>query len=495
MFGLEMISTLIREIFIYRKKSLTRLATNFATSQETLLDTIISKNKSVSYLSNLAIKNSRQFKQNCHTVVYDDIESIIIDIKDNNKNELTTEKIIAFAKSSGTTSRSKLIPMTKHSLEANFTAGKNLLANYLSSYPASQLVNGKNFSLTGSYHIENGHLIGDVSALFTYFLKPWYRPFRVPNKEIATIADWEEKLKLMTPILANSPISWIAGVPSWMSIVIDSIENYTQRPIHEVWKNLEVFFYGGVSIEPFRTYFNAKFEGKLNLWQTYNASEGFFGIQTNKESSSLDFIYNTDNYYEFIAKSEIDSENPIVLSSHELIIGNTYELVITNSSGLYRYRIGDLIQITNIAPIQFEIVGRTKNYINIFGEELMVHNTEIAISKLCKEYKINSFEYTVAPIVEGHTGYHKWLIEMPIIPLNITELAYKLDAYLREINSDYDAKRFNNMILKPLQIQILPIGSFNKWLEVNQRINVQSKIPKLVNNTSIQNSILSILNL
>lgn len=494
MFGLAMITTVIKELFIWRKKGLEKLSQEATESQKNLLEQIISKNKSVNYLSKLGIQNSLEFIQKCPTVVYDDIEPYILNIKNQNINELTTERIIAFAKSSGTTSRSKLIPMTKHSLKANFNAGKNLVSYYLSSFPDSKLVKGKNFSLTGSYNFENGYVIGDVSALFTYFLKPWYRPFRVPNKEIATSPNWDEKLKLMTPILAKSTISWIAGVPSWMSIVIDSVENHTQKPIHEIWKDLEVFYYGGVSIEPFRAYFDTKFEGKLKLWQTYNASEGFFGIQTAPDSSDLNLIYNTDNYYEFIAKSEIDAENPIVLSSHELIIGNIYELVITNSSGLYRYRIGDLIQIKNLFPIQFQIVGRTKNYINIFGEELMVNNTEMAMTKISKELKFIYTDYTVAPIIDGHNGYHRWFIEFKDIPLNITEIESKLDAYLRELNSDYDAKRFNNLILKPLKIKILSIGSFNKWLEVNQRKNVQSKIPKLVNNTSIQDSILSIIN-
>lgn len=488
-----MITKIIKEIFIWRKKSLDTLSSQADSAQIKLLDKIISRNKSTAYLTNLGIKTSQDFLKNCPSISYDEIEHFILKIKDSRINDLTKEKIIAFSKSSGTTSRSKLIPMTKHSLNANFTAGKNLVSYYLSTFPDSKLVNGKNFSLTGSYNIENGYVIGDVSALFTYFLKPWYRPFRVPSRDIATLSNWDEKLKLITPILAKSKIRWIAGVPSWMCIVIDSIEDYTQKPIREVWPNLEVFFYGGISIEPFRVYFDTKFNGKLKLWQTYNASEGFFGLQTSYETTNLNLVYNTDNYYEFIPKSEIDAENPIILSAKELIIGNTYELVITNTSGLYRYRIGDLIQISDISPIQFQIVGRTKNHINIFGEELMVNNTEMAMTMLSKELNFKYIDYTVAPIVEGHTGYHQWMIEFDNNPSILQEIEVKLDIKLREKNSDYDAKRFNNLILKPLKIIALPPGTFHRWLEHNHRKNVQSKIPKLMNNTSIQESINSLL--
>jgi hypothetical protein len=490
-----MFTGIIKELFIWRKKSLDKQLLSLDKLQEELLSKIIIQNKSVPYLQQFNINNYSDFQKKCPPVVYDDIEEIILKIKSHHINELTTEKIIAFSKSSGTTSRSKLIPMTKHGLNANFTAGKNIVSNFLAAYPNSKLVSGKNFSLTGSYHIDNSYVVGDVSALFTYFLKPWYRPFRSPSKKIATLANWDEKLTKMTPILAKEDIRWIAGVPSWMAIVIDNIEAYTQKPITEVWKNLEVFFYGGVNIEPFRTYFDTKFNKNLKLWQTYNASEGFFGIQTQSDSTELSFLYDTENYYEFIPKSEIDSTSPHILSRNELIIGGIYELIITNSSGLYRYRMGDLIQITDIIPLRYQVVGRTKNYINIFGEELMVANTEAAISRMTSEFNIQLKDYTVAPIIDGHKGYHRWMIEFETTPNDISEFEIKLDGYLRELNSDYDAKRFNDYILQPLKITILPKDSFSKWLEYNQRKNVQSKIPKLVNNSSVQDSITAILGL
>jgi len=487
-----MYAPIIKEIFFWRKKRLDTASQQFELYQEILLGKIISQNLSTRYLKNFGIRNVESFRQNCDAVHYDDIEPQILKIKNEHVNELCSEKIIAFSKSSGTTSRSKLLPMTKYSLKANFTAGKNMLSYYLSSNPSSNIIHGKNFSLTGSYHMENGYVIGDVSALFTYFLKPWYKPFRTPSKEIATIADWDEKLRIMTPILSNEDIRWIAGVPSWMSVVIDNIENYTQRPIHKVWKNLEVYFYGGVNIAPLENYFTEKFNPNLQLWQTYNASEGFFGLQSENQNRQMILLQDTSNYYEFIDLSEIDNSHPTILNSREIEIGKIYELVITNFSGLYRYRMGDLIEVSSSSPFKFNIIGRTKNYINVFGEELMVSNTEWAISRLSSELDLSIQDYTIAPIVMGNKGYHHWLIEFKNSPSDLTHFKLKLDEKLREINSDYDTKRYNNLILQNLEIDTLPSGSFNQWLEINKRKNVQAKIPKLWKDRSIQLEIIEL---
>lgn len=484
-----MYNKIIKEIFIWRKRSLDKQIFKSNSLQSELIQKIISNNQSIPYLRQYSISDFNTFKQNCPAITYDELEPYITQLKNEHKNELTIHDIIAFSKSSGTTSRSKLIPMTKGNLNANFTAGKNLVSHFLSAFPESKIVTGKNFSLTGSYSLENGYVIGDVSALFTYYLKPWFRPFRSPDMHTATIANWDEKLKKMTPILAQEDIRWIAGVPSWMTIVIDSIENYTQKPIVKVWKNLEVFFYGGVQIDPFRAYFDTKFEGKIKLWQTYNASEGFFGLQTQSDSSNLSFLFDTDNYYEFIPKSEIESFQPILLNLSELIIGGIYELVITNLSGLYRYRIGDLIQITDLNPLKYQIVGRTKSFINVFGEELMVTNTELAVTKLSQEFNLKIKDYTVAPIVSGNQGYHHWMVEFESEVINLAILEEKLDEFLRELNSDYDAKRYQNYILQRLKIEILPSGTLENWLEKTNRKTVQAKVPKLANNMGVQDSI------
>ena len=481
-----MIYHFIRTYFIWRKRLLDSEQDCFYEIQWKLLANIVSKNKSTPYLRSYGIVDQSTFHEKCPAVTYDMLEKYIVDIKEKHINILTKEKVVAFSKSSGTTSRSKWIPMTKSSLLANFKAGRYILSLYLSAYPNSKIVGGKNFSLTGSYQEENGYVVGDISSLFAYFLKPWFKPFRTPSLRVATISDWYEKLMAMVPIISKEDVRWIAGVPSWISVVIEQLETYHDKPILDIWKNLEVYFYGGVDIRPYLRYFEGKLGRDIVFWQTYNASEGFFGLQATKESPDLFFLHNTSNYYEFIPKSDVELENPTVLSSRELTVNEIYELVITNLSGLYRYRMGDLIEITAVSPIRYRIVGRTKNYINVFGEELMVSNTENAIFILSKEMAFEIKNYTIAPIVHDNTGNHHWMIEFAISPSDIELFTHRLDEMIRSLNSDYDAKRYDNIILKPLTVEIVPQGLFEKWLNVNHRLNVQSKIPKLSMDNRIQ---------
>lgn len=487
-------SPFINQIFVWYHKRLKKNSTNSLIQQSKLLDKIIRSNKESTYLKQLGIHNLDTFISNCPLVEYDQIESQILLLKNKEVNEMCASEIVAFSKSSGTTSRSKYIPMTKSSIQANFTAGKTMLSQYIAANPESKIFEGKNFSLTGSYMKMGKYIIGDVSSLFTYFLSPWYKPFRTPNVKIATIADWNEKLEKLVPIIAKSDIRWIAGVPSWMRIVIDKVEDYTKSEIKAVWPNLEVYFYGGVNIKPFESYFNLKFDGKLKLWQTYNASEGFFGLQMEKESDSIGLLFNTENYYEFIPYTNIHQEKPKVFSLDKLEIDNQYELVVTNNSGLYRYRMGDVIKVNQLNPIRFELVGRTKNSINIFGEELMVNNTEQAIGELHKEFNFSIKDYTVAPVIDAMSGHHHWQIEFIEMPQDMENFKLRLDEVVRKLNSDYDAKRYNDLVLKPLTIEILKTNSIDKWLEYHNRKTVQAKVPKLWKDNSIQKQLTAIMN-
>jgi len=489
---LEVYSHIINQAFKWNRHRLLFSKADILLQQEALLDRITAVNCHVDYLKELAIHDSKSFIQNCPAIEYDSIEGLILQIRDQNINYLCTDKILAFAKSSGTTSRSKFIPLTKAGIQSNYTAGKTMLSYYVSANPHSRIFEGKNFSLTGSYSLTGNYVVGDISALFTYFLSPWYKPFRLPNLQLATIADWNDKLEKIVPILAKADIRWIAGVPSWMSVMIDRIEDYAQKPIKNVWSNLEVFFYGGVNIKPFESYYTKKFEGQLTLWQTYNASEGFFGLQEEKESEDFGLLFNIHNYYEFIHFHEINIENPSLIGIDELVEGEIYELVITNSSGLYRYRMGDLLRITKVNPWRFELVGRTKNSINVFGEELMVSNTERAMAELNKHIDFLVKDYTVAPVLNGNTGHHHWLIEFMKEPSDLTNFQERLDEILRSINSDYDAKRFDNLILKPLTIGVLKNNTMEKWLEIHNRKTVQAKIPKLWKDDSIQKELRAI---
>lgn len=487
-------SPFINQIFIWNHKRLKKNSASSLINQSELLDKILQSNKESSYLKQLGVRNLDTFKSNCPLVEYDQIESQILQLKNKEINEICASEVVAFSKSSGTTSRSKYIPMTKSSIQANFTAGKTMLSHYIAAYPKSKIFEGKNFSLTGSYIKMGKYIVGDVSSLFTYFLSPWYKPFRTPNVKIATIADWNEKLEKIVPIIANSDIRWIAGVPSWMRVVIDKVEDYTKSDIKDIWPNLEVYFYGGVNIKPFESYFFQKFDGKLNLWQTYNASEGFFGLQMEKESDSMGLLFNTENYYEFIPYSEIHQEKPKILSLDKLEIDGQYELVITNNTGLYRYRMGDIIKVNQLNPMRFELVGRTKNSINVFGEELMVNNTEQAIAELHKEFDFSIKDYTVAPVINAMSGHHHWQIEFICMPHDIEKFMLRLDEALRKINSDYDAKRYDDLVLKPLTIEVLKTNSIDKWLEYNNRKTVQAKVPKLWKDNTIQKQLTAIMN-
>lgn len=481
-----MYSHLINPVFKWNRQRISDSQVDIILHQKVLLEKIIAKNSQTEYLKKLSILEETDFIKNCPAIGYDDLEPLILQIKDLNVNHLCSDKVVAFSKSSGTTSRSKFIPLTKQAIQANFTAGKSMLSYYIAENTRSKIFEGQNFSLTGTYSKIGNYIVGDVSALFTYFLSPWYRPFRVPKMQLATLADWNEKLDTIVPILAKSDIRWIAGVPSWMSIVIDKVEDYTQKPIHKLWHNLEVYFYGGVSIKPYESYFKEKFNGDLKLWQTYNASEGFFGLQTENYADGMSLLYHLDNYFEFIRYSDVNAQKPDIIGLNEIELGGVYELVITNLSGLYRYRMGDLLKIVNLNPLRFEIVGRTKNSINIFGEELMVNNTEQAIAELNKEMNFMIKDYTVAPVVEGNTGYHHWLIEFNTKPDDIAQFQWRLDQILRTLNSDYDAKRYNDIIMKPLTIEVLELNTIERWLDKNKRKTVQAKVPKLWEDDSIQ---------
>lgn len=489
-----MLDYVLKKYFCWRYENLVAESEDFRTTQENLLNSIIGKNKGAAYLLKAGISNIDLFKTHCPLVSYDDIEREILKIKTLAENNMLVDEVIAFSKSSGTTSHSKFIPYTQQGLDYNFKAGKDMLSLYLHSYPQSKIISGKNFSLTGSFIMENGFVVGDVSSLFAYFLKPWYKPFRTPALSIATMSDWEKKLEQLCKVLSKEDIRWIAGVPSWIKVVIDALERNTQKTIQEIWPNLEVYFYGGVSIEPFRAYFSEKFNDKLILWQTYNASEGFYGLQENAGESDVLLLPNNGSYYEFIARMDIDTAVPKLVNSKDLSIGEQYELVITNFSGLYRYRTGDMIEVTCLTPLKIRVVGRTKSSINMFGEELMVHNTDEAIRYLNELINESITEYTVAPKIDSDgKGYHRWFIELDQDSESLFNLEIELDKKIQLLNSDYKAKREKDYILKNLKIVGIPKNSFYRWLKKNHRLNIQSKIPKLWSSEKIQLEILSLI--
>jgi hypothetical protein len=474
----KMLNRFLRYYFLRRANSLESDLLNYSRIQDRL--------------GNRIKRNQFENNEEDHLSNYEEIEASVLLLRKTGKNIISKKTIIALAKSSGTTSTSKYLPITKDFLNANFEAGKDLLAMYTKAFPDTKIFSGQNFSLTGSYTIENKIVIGDISALFTFFLKPWYRPFRAPDMHTATIGDWEQKLDQMVPILAKADIRWIAGAPSWMKVVLDALECYKGMTIMEIWPNLEVFFYGGMDIAPFQNYFDEKFSNKVRYWQTYNASEGFFGIQYHKNSSSLFLLPNVNVQHFFLPHIDNPTIDQI-RTADQLEIGEKYELVISNTAGLNKYRMGDLILVESQNPMRFQVVGRTKSYINTFGEELMVHNTEMAIFNLQSKIEFQITDYSVAPIIDtGGSGYHRWFIEFAKPPNDIRLFEKLLDAELSYVNSDYKAKRENDLVMQCLSVKSLPKSSFEKYLAKNNRKTVQAKIPKLWKDTEIQDQLLKL---
>ena len=459
---------------------------SFESIQKETLTKILEKNKGCTYLKNYNVYQLEDFER-LPLVSYEDLESEIVNLLHSKEPTITNEKIIAFSKSSGTTSFSKIIPQSKKNISYNYQAGFDLLTSYLHHFPNSKITAGKNFSLTGSYDIQNGLIVGDISALIAFYLPSIFHFFRIPSKKIALIQNWDKKLEALIPKLIQSDIRWIAGVPSWIKVIIDRIEFETQKSILEIWPNLEVFFYGGTDIAIYKSKFDQIFQKKVVYWQTYNASEGFFAIQISSNSSDMALISDYGVYFEFLCVKS----NQIVQYKN-LKIGNQYELIITNSCGLWRYRIGDVIEITHKNPLKIKIVGRTKHFINAFGEELMIHNVEKALEILNQEMAFEIAHYSVAPkIDENDKGFHKWLIEFKMSPSDISIFEKKLDTILQSLNSDYKAKGTHDLVMKNLQIITAKNGQFEKWLRNQNRLSAQAKIPKLSNDTFIIDEILS----
>ncbi len=439
------------------------------------------------------ISNPAQFSERIPLQNYESLKPFIDRIRRGEQNILWSEEIKWFAKSSGTTGdKSKFIPVSPHSLDGcHYNGGRDMVAIHCNNTPETHLFSGKNLALGGShytdYYGDYESYNGDVSAIVIRNLPMWAEYFRAPSVDIALISNWEEKLDKMARATMEQNVTSVAGVPSWMLVLFRRILEYKNvKTIHEVWPNLEVYFHGGVSFLPYREQFRKIIgdNSTANL-QLFNASEGFFGIQFEKESDELMLMLDYGIYYEFIPLDKVHDEIPKVINLSEVEIGKHYEMVITTSAGLWRYRLGDVIEFTSIIPFRFIVAGRTKNYINVFGEELMVHNAEQAIKIACDKCGALVEEFTVAPVFmneDQSSGAHEWVIEFSQAPAQIDFFCEVLDNGLKQLNSDYEAKRFNNFVLKLPLIRVAPKGMFYRWQKSCHRLGGQNKIPRLFNN-------------
>ena len=448
-----------------------------------------------------SVNDLDEFKKRIPVSDYETLKPLIDKIREGRQNILWPSEIKWFAKSSGTTSdKSKFIPVSKEALEdCHFTGGKDVLAIYTNNFPDTNLYTGKSLTLGGSNrinNISNDSYFGDISAILIENIPFWTNFIRSPKKEIALLEKFEEKLEKITETTVKENVTSIAGVPSWNLVLIKHILKYTNKKhLLEVWPNLELFIHGGVSFTPYIEQFKKLIPSEdMHYLETYNASEGFFAIQDYPSRDDMLLMLDYGVFYEFIPINEANAKNPTVLSLEEVEEGKNYALVITTNAGLWRYKIGDTVTITSKFPFRIKISGRTKHFINAFGEELIINNAENAIKVACEKTGALIKEFTAGPIYmkDDSSGAHEWLIEFEKKPDNIEFFTSILDNALKSLNSDYEAKRYQNLTLRQPDIKIMQKGTFYEWLKIKGKLGGQNKVPRLANNRKYIDEVLEI---
>ena len=445
------------------------------------------------------IQNYEQFKTKIPINTYKDLENSIKSTRQGLQNVLWPSKTKWFAKSSGTSgSKSKFIPVTEESLiDCHFKGGKDMLSIYCDNYPETTIFNGKSLILGGSHEAslnDNGKE-GDLSAIIMDNLPFWVNIHRTPSKDIALMNDFEAKIEKIANISSKENVTNIAGVPSWMLVLFKRIlEKTGAKHMQEVWPNLELYMHGGVSFSPYRKKFEELLPNGVNYLETYNASEGFFGIQDKHNSEEMLLMLDYGIFYEFIPMDEYDLQNAVPIWGVEQ--GKNYALVISTNAGLWRYLIGDTIAFTNTKPYRFKITGRTSQFLNTFGEELIIDNTDKALSIACQKTNSNVLEYTVAPIYmqSQKKGGHEWIIEFESAPKNLDFFTYALDDALKSVNSDYEAKRFKDMALQEPKIHLAKKNLFYQWMKNQGKLGRQFKVPRLSNERTHLENLLNLNN-
>ena len=443
------------------------------------------------------IRHYNDFRERLPTVTY---EEIYEDIERNRKGEQNIfwrTPIKWFAKSSGTTNaKSKFIPISYESLEdCHYKAGKDMLSLYFNNNVNSQLLVGKCLRLGGSREIyeNNDSYYGDLSAIMIDNLPFWAELSSTPSSKTSLIPEWEDKVKAIIKESMNQKVTSFAGVPSWMLSLLQQVIDKTGKDnILEIWQDAEVYFHGGVSFEPYRNLYNKLFPSKdFKYFEIFNASEGFFAIQDQNSSTELLLMLDYGIFYEFIPVNGTESE---IVSLADVRLNTNYEMVITTNSGLWRYKIGDTIKFTCLNPYRVKVTGRTKHFINVFGEELVVENAEMALSKTTELTKSEISNYTVGPIFmsDKTKGSHEWIIEFSKEPDDMNKFTEILDLSLQSLNSDYEAKRYKDSTLEMPKIIKGRKNLFYDWLRSRNKLGGQNKIPRLSNSREYVEELLGI---
>lgn len=442
-----------------------------------------------------------KFQEKVPLQTYEEIKPYVERLRSGEQNLLWPEEIKWFAKSSGTTNdKSKFIPVSNETLEeCHFRGGKDVIALYTLNYPENGILKGKGLTLGGSHQINNfsnKSYYGDLSAILIENLPFWSTFIKTPTSKIALLPEWEEKLEKITLHTIEENVTSIAGVPSWTLVLIKYILDYTgKKNILEVWPNLELFMHGGVSFSPYRSQFKSLIPSdSMHYLETYNASEGFFGIQDDPESDDMLLMLDYGIFYEFIPLENINDKHPPVFTVKDVEINRNYAMVISTNSGLWRYIIGDTIFFTSLYPHKIKISGRTRSFMNAFGEEVMVDNADKAINIACSKTGAMVSEYSAAPIYMNtrSKGSHEWLIEFEKQPDDIKKFTLELDKALKSVNSDYEAKRYKNFALEMPTVRVLKKGSFYQWFQKKGKLGGQNKMPRLSNDRTYIEELLQI---
>ncbi len=436
-----------------------------------------------------SITNYETFKERVPLVSYEDIEPIIERTRRGEQNIFWPTSVKLFAKSSGTTNaKSKFIPVSLEALEdCHYKSGKDLLCLYLNNNENSQLFTGKSLRLGGSKELyeDNGSFFGDLSAILIDNMPLWAEFSSTPSSKVSLMSEWESKLKAIIKESVTENVTSLAGVPSWMLVLLNSMLEETGKDnLFQVWENLEVYFHGGVSFSPYKEQYKVLLPRKqFKYYEIYNASEGFFAIQDRNNADDLLLMLDYGIFYEFIPMDTYNTSEQTEIPLWDVKVGVNYAIVITTNSGLWRYKIGDTIRFTSKNPYRIRVTGRTKHHINVFGEELIIENAEEALKSVCKKAGAEIKDYTAGPIfMKGkEKGSHEWIIEFRKAPKDLDYFTEFLDNALKSLNSDYEAKRYNNTTLSMPKVHVARENLFYDWLKINDKLGGQHKIPRLSN--------------
>jgi hypothetical protein len=449
------------------------------------------------------IETIEDYQKRVPLQTYEDVKHYITRVREGEKDILWPGEIKWFAKSSGTTNdKSKFIPVSKECLEeCHYRGGRDVLALYMQNNPDSKIFSGKGLTLGGSHKIDNYNAqsySGDLSAILIENSPFWTEFIRTPSQEVALMDNWEKKLDKIMHETINENVTSIAGVPSWNLVMIKHILSHTHKKnLLEIWPNLELFIHGGVNFSPYREQFEKLIPSPdMHYQEAYNASEGFFAIQDDPADSSMLLMLDYGIFYEFIPVEELNKKNPVMHTVGNVQKNRNYAIVISTNTGLWRYVIGDTIKFTSLYPHKIVISGRTKHFINAFGEELIIDNAEKALKIACEKTKALITDYTAAPIFMSNDkkGAHEWLIEFENEPQNLDYFTMLLDNALMSLNSDYEAKRYKNITLDIPLIRSLTRGVFHRWLKSKGKLGGQNKVPRLSNDRRYVDELLKLDN-